>query len=634
MIKKYFVLNRNPLLLLVVCLLLFFCLIVSVNASEEFFENCGDISDWVVTGAWASNGSICAAPANTEFENMTSQIIDLSGGSIAYANLSFDTTHSALDVANDDFWVSVNSSINGWTVIHDSVDVGSFEYNLSAYITLDAGVHIRATCENDVKEECQWDNINVTSYEVEVTDNLPNVSLISPDNATSSSNTSYNFTCQVSDDNLVVNTTLYVWNSTELFNTSVNTTNFTVATNVTFEVPIPIADYYEWNCLVYDNASTPQSNWSTNNNTLTKLNNISSCDVNITVPGTYYVTQNLSYGSGDCITINTGNVTIECQDYWLDATSIPSVFAFINNGTVDGSRPTRKNITLNDCNIHDWNYGIYFRNVEDVIINNTLSENSLRGIVFYDSKNVVLENVTTVNNTNFNIHMLTNDTDYCSYNFTDVIGEDSNPIVFFNETVTIEDWDNNVSSIIMCGANNSVIDNLTMEHSSVQNDNIRIVMSGNVTIMNSNISNLYIGTFFGYGENNSITNTNFTNNYLGVEFYRSGNNTLKDSIISNSSRASGTPAGVYFATSSDYLTTPNLVYNNLFNKMLLSNQVQESLVREQTLEEIIGLTVVVMITQTLVLTVTLMVSVTLLITYQQVQVAVGVAVVIILITCL
>jgi hypothetical protein len=112
------------------------------------------------------------------------------------------------------------------------------------------------------------DNFTVT---VDTTaDTSPVVNLINPANATSSSNTSYNFTCEVDDDNKVVNSTLYVWyDNNTLFNTSVNDTNFTTITNVTFNVTSFVVDTYYWNCLVYDNATTPQSSWATNNYTLT-----------------------------------------------------------------------------------------------------------------------------------------------------------------------------------------------------------------------------------------------------------------------------------------------------------------------------------------------------------------------------
>lgn len=100
-----------------------------------------------------------------------------------------------------------------------------------------------------------------------VADNSPLVTLSTPANATSSSTTDYNFTCNVTDDFNIANTTIYVWHDNgTLFNSTLNSSTGT-SLNYSFEIPTLIIDTYYWNCLAVDNAS--QSSWATNNFTLT-----------------------------------------------------------------------------------------------------------------------------------------------------------------------------------------------------------------------------------------------------------------------------------------------------------------------------------------------------------------------------
>ena len=138
----------------------------ALAGTREFSEDCDSISDWDITGVWVANGN-CEAKATGGEENMTTKnSIDLSDPEILYANLSFDYDHVSLDPGVDWFRVYVNSSTDGWIKVFETADnnPGSAEINLSEYIKIDAGVHIRATCNNAGGEKCIWDNINITSF--------------------------------------------------------------------------------------------------------------------------------------------------------------------------------------------------------------------------------------------------------------------------------------------------------------------------------------------------------------------------------------------------------------------------------------------------------------------------------------
>ena len=97
-------------------------------------------------------------------------------------------------------------------------------------------------------------------------DPIPFVYLTSPQNATYSSFTKQ-FTCNTTDEIQLSNVTLYVWNSTGIYNNTEfreisGTSNSTTFNSINFSV----SDNYTWNCLAYNNGS--YSNWYESNFTL------------------------------------------------------------------------------------------------------------------------------------------------------------------------------------------------------------------------------------------------------------------------------------------------------------------------------------------------------------------------------
>jgi len=84
-------------------------------------------------------------------------------------------------------------------------------------------------------------------------DNPPEISLTTPANTTSSSNTSYIFSFDATDDIKVDNITLQVFNSTGIFNSTTNTSGV----NGTYSINISdfIVGDYDWNVIVVDNTS-------------------------------------------------------------------------------------------------------------------------------------------------------------------------------------------------------------------------------------------------------------------------------------------------------------------------------------------------------------------------------------------
>jgi len=70
--------------------------------------------------------------------------------------------------------------------------------------------------------------------------------------------------CNVTDDYNITNTTLWIWNSTGVWNNTVINISTGTSLNYTFStLPTLSIENYTWNCLSYDNAT--QSNWATAN---------------------------------------------------------------------------------------------------------------------------------------------------------------------------------------------------------------------------------------------------------------------------------------------------------------------------------------------------------------------------------
>ena len=64
-----------------------------------------------------------------------------------------------------------------------------------------------------------------------------------------------------------------------------------------------------------------------------------------------------------------------------------------------------------------------------------------------------------------------------------------------------------MSEIILCNADNSVIDNVTIHHADEQNNMIHLIQTDNSNITNVNLTNLQIGNSLSSSTNNTITNS-------------------------------------------------------------------------------------------------------------------------------
>jgi parallel beta-helix repeat protein len=304
---------------------------------------------------------------------------------------------------------------------------------------------------------------------------------------------------------------------------------------------------------------------------------LTDCAVLNTPGETYYLTQDIYYNYyiDTCMDIETSNITLDCQGHIING-----------DGGWRGIKIYNSNyVVIRNCVLTDWFFGVdltsssnsslqnlTIRTYDDSIRLSSSHFNTLTDITIYsDSTGLVIldsDYTSIFNSTVKSIYYITSrEQMYCHSYFENVTGNGGNPIVFFNSTVDIRDWDNNASEIILCGADNSVIDNL-----KVINPNqfgLDVTASNNVNITNSlfeslvvlryseyntvrNLSSQSLGLIF--SNYNTISNSKIQNYDYGIYLSFSNYNTISDSKIQNCNY------GIYLRNSAN-----NSIYNNLFN---------------------------------------------------------------------
>lgn len=345
---------------------------------------------------------------------------------------------------------------------------------------------------------------------------------------------------------------------------------------------------------------------------------------NINTPGWYYLNKSIiNTTTSYCMNISSNNVHFRCNDNTImDANDVAQYGFYIYRAAVQDT-----NVTIENCNMNDWaNYSIYAYRSRRMAINNTnitssalnplylgsvsysnftninvngatasygiygtsISYNKFNNIISSGNRyglyftNSPLNNVTDSiiqNNTYWDMSILATAVSNCRGYVTNVTGTGNLPIVFYNGTTTIDGWNNNVSEIMLCNADNSVISNSNLSNtSSLRNNMILSVLSDNVTYENLTIKRRYIGVYSYYSNrsnfNNNLINysasynmyliygyfnniTNYTS-ILGTYgiYLRGANNTIKNSNIT---RATTRGAYVYAGIRDNYF------YNNFFN---------------------------------------------------------------------
>ncbi|MCD6590689.1 MAG: right-handed parallel beta-helix repeat-containing protein [Candidatus Aenigmarchaeota archaeon] len=321
---------------------------------------------------------------------------------------------------------------------------------------------------------------------------------------------------------------------------------------------------------------------------------------NITQEGqTYVLTENiLNSDYSICMNITANNVILDCQGHKINASS--------GNYGVYVFRETQQdaNVTIKNCIVEGWNNeGIHVQNANKITIYNTSVSSSVgngiyisvsdysnitlvnstynrRGIYLLYSTGTVLENLNLLENDVLDFEIASTSATDCMNTLIDVTGTDNKPIVYFNDSVTIKNWNNNVSEIVLCSADYSTIENVTMIRYGTENNGIVLVNTDHTNITNVTINktdkgvfivrfsdfnrvshsrfySCYSGVYIGSSaNNNTIENNNFSGNRYSIRLFQTANETIINNRVERSVNY-----GIFIEDDVKNLT----VYNNLFN---------------------------------------------------------------------
>ncbi|MFH1133549.1 MAG: LamG-like jellyroll fold domain-containing protein [Nanoarchaeota archaeon] len=311
---------------------------------------------------------------------------------------------------------------------------------------------------------------------------------------------------------------------------------------------------------------------------------LSDC-TNISVPGLYWLSADINSSSAHfgsyCINISTDNVTIDCQGHKIVGNDVVDYGIYTAPAAAHST-----NITIKNCNVTDWDtagisysnannntflnitlysnpdYGMVFSSANNNTLSNISSFSSATGIMISSSRYLTLNNIFTNSSSESGIEIAGNSgglivtnstitnssewdigfgTDSCAaaanagITLTNVNGTDNKPIVYFNSSVTIKNYDNNFTEMIFCNADNSVLDNITLRHGEKETNGI-ILRSTDF----SNLSNIYVndstdGIFLRGCNNITLTNASFISNLNDALSISQTNNMTVTNVVAQSS---------------------------------------------------------------------------------------------------
>jgi len=307
---------------------------------------------------------------------------------------------------------------------------------------------------------------------------------------------------------------------------------------------------------------------------LFSLSSISATDIstcsNLSSPDTYYLTANIVNSViPSCIKINSSNVTLDCQGYMIDGTGSISTGLQLAGGW--------SNITIKNCIIKEWNSwcvyapsiqksrfenvnisscptGLYIDNSpHNYFLNVNSSYCSSNGLYMTQSTNITIENSSFQNNV-YNVNYMADPPNF-AINFINVIGTGNKPILFYNTSQNIQNWNNNFSGIILANSNGNNLSNINLSGAG----NAIILNRANFgNLSNINISNAYGLMMASASAHNTLSNLFVKDSYVGISLGAyTYNNTITNSIFKNNTY------GTYLSNSG---SIPNKFYNNLFNQ--------------------------------------------------------------------
>ena len=247
----------------------------------------------------------------------------------------------------------------------------------------------------------------------------------------------------------------------------------------------------------------------------------------INTSGTYTLLNDIGPVSGTCFNVNANNVTLDCNGYTL--TGNRSGYGIYASG--------RKNITIKNCNINNFQNGIYLDYFSNgALINNKLYSNTYSGIYFFR----YILNSSIVSNTFYNNTRGL----YC---FTQC-----NDNIIANNNISITAT--GLPGFELIGSERNTIINNTF--TLVRNYAISLVLSNNNIIMNNYLASNNGGFWLGRSNGNNISDNTITAAPIGI--YLSGNDG-SNQIIRNNISKSGIGIYLNFANVNNNKIAENII---------------------------------------------------------------------------
>ncbi|MEM5854207.1 MAG: NosD domain-containing protein [Candidatus Aenigmatarchaeota archaeon] len=301
---------------------------------------------------------------------------------------------------------------------------------------------------------------------------------------------------------------------------------------------------------------------------------ISQCAVLDQAGATYYLTANIIDSTSTyCMNIQANNIILDCLGNTIDGTDTSSTYGIY----IYRTSAQNTNITIRNCKLTDWSYGIYLRyannntiinstfnsnyngialyyNSNNTIINSTFNSNSYYGIYLYSSSynkiinstfnsnsyygiylssssNNTIINSTLQENSYYDFYISVSSDSHCNNYLSNVIGSNNKPIEYYNYSVTLSN--KVLSELILCNADYSDIKNITIDASPSKTNNAILVFRtdySNLTQINSSFN--YYGIHLSSSNNNKIINSTFnSNSHYGIYFISSSNNQIINSTF-------------------------------------------------------------------------------------------------------
>ena len=252
-----------------------------------------------------------------------------------------------------------------------------------------------------------------------------------------------------------------------------------------------------------------------------------------------------NYWDGFYIDDSTNNVVIgndASENGWLgfeiyrgSGHRIENNIANLNNWTgIDMHGTSNNNVTWNTANLNVWS-GISIYSSDNILArDNIANDNEAHGIQLSRSTNVKAVNNTAKENWLYDISFSVGAEGDCSSNIlTDNIGSGGREIKYFNSPVNLND--EIISELILCNADNSNIDNVTVDGSeSLQNNGIVVYYTSGTDFINIQSSDNNRGIYIERSSSNNISQNMFDNNNYGINMRSySNSNTIQANSMSN-----------------------------------------------------------------------------------------------------